>query len=191
MTLARELKSVVARHLDTAPAGDILKIVSALCVEPPAAAAPPTIARSVLPRFTKIGESGEKLPDSATEWVAVYDSLHDLTWTRGNVGTKRLNWKAAGEACEALELAGGDGWHLPTVPELLSLVDYSRAEPAIDTTVFACESNWYWSSTLYAGSPSVCAWNVYFNGGNSVRGSQSYEGFVRAVRAGQSLEFGF
>jgi hypothetical protein len=73
---------------------------------------------------------------------------------------------------------------LPTIRELLSLVDYGRTSPAIDPA-FECDSAWYWTSTPYAGSPSGSAWIVGFSYGYSYWGAQDYEFSVRAVRAGQ------
>ena len=71
--------------------------------------------------------------------------------------------------------------------ELLSIVDYSRTSPAIDTDAFQCESSWYWTATPYAGSPADYAWFVYFDGGNSSYSGRTGGGYVRAVRAGQII----
>jgi hypothetical protein len=69
--------------------------------------------------------------------------------------------------------------------ELASLVDDTRSSPAIDP-IFDCNSNFYWSSTPLASSPSGCAWGVYFSGGSVGWFNQSYECFVRAVRVAVS-----
>ena len=69
--------------------------------------------------------------------------------------------------CENLTLpAGGySDWRLPNRNELQSIVDYSRYNPAIDTTYFpGTVASYYWSSTTYAYSTSI-AWNVYFGYG--------------------------
>jgi hypothetical protein len=76
-------------------------------------------------------------------------------------------------------------WRLPTIRELLTLVDYERRDPAINTEFFACESGWYWTSTPWAGSPADCAWGVYFYYGGANYGRHDSYGFVRAVRASQ------
>jgi hypothetical protein len=120
-------------------------------------------------------------PRFAINGDTVTDRTTDLTWSRGNVGGKHLNWADAKKACEALSLCGHKDWRLPTIQELLTLVDYERKEPAIDPA-FQCESNWYWTSTAAASSPSGCAWVVYFSGGTSSWGSRDYELCVRAVR---------
>jgi len=51
-------------------------------------------------------------------------------------------------------------WRLPTIQELFTLVDYSRCNPAIDTTIFPnTEASSYWSSTAYAHNPNY-AWEA-------------------------------
>lgn len=56
----------------------------------------------------------------------VYDTKTGLTWTRAIVTQS---------TCPNLTLDGG-GWRLPTVQELLTLVDPTRSEPAIDVNAF-------------------------------------------------------
>ena len=60
---------------------------------------------------------------------------------------------------------GKGRWRLPTIEELLSIVDYTKHNPASNINI---TSNTYWSSTTYA-SLSDCdgAWGVGFYGGNS------------------------
>jgi len=82
--------------------------------------------------------------------------------------------------CAGLTLAGG-GWHLPTLPELESIVD-TRYMPTIDPTAFpSTPANWFWSS-----SPSVASggfgWVVNFNYGYSVSSGTSNTYRVRCVR---------
>lgn len=115
----------------------------------------------------------------------VCDNVTGLMWSRNSAVTGRLNWEAAKKACDTLTLGGCSDWRLPTIQELLTLVDYSKTSPSIDPA-FQCESSWYWTSTPYAGSPSGCAWFVGFNYGYSDWDGQDDEDYVRAVRAGQS-----
>jgi uncharacterized protein DUF1566 len=172
-TLITELRSTIVRHVDKASRHELASIVGALCAHEDVAElirTEPTF-RVVGPRFEVDGET-------------VRDESTGLVWTQANVAAKQLTWKEAEEACAKLELAGG-GWRLPTIKELLTLVDYERSEPAIDPA-FSCESSWYWTSTPYASSPGEYAWSVNFGYGYSYWGSRSNGGFVRAVRASQS-----
>jgi len=141
-------------------------------------------AAAAAPRFTKIGEDGALLPADAAEWVAVLDTKTNLMW---DVKARHVkNYAGALKVPGKLTVAGFKDWRLPTVEELFLLADRTRVRPAIDTDFFLdTPSDWFWTSTLWASSPSVCAWLVSFGHGYSYWGSQDDEGFVRAVRPGQ------
>ena len=100
---------------------------------------------------------------------------------------KSITYAEALEAPKKLAIAGFKDWRLPTVEELFLLADRTRHDPAIDTGFFPkTPSDWFWTSTPAAWSPSVCAWIVAFSSGGSDWVSQNYGFHVRAVRAGQS-----
>jgi len=170
-TLSSELRLTIVKHLEIADRKDIVAIAAALCANEASAESARPLRPAATPgkRFEVIGET-------------VRDSATGLTWTRGNVSTERLEWQAAKDACEKLVLDGG-GWRIPTIKELLTLVDYERHSPAIDP-VFTCEPNWYWSSTPYAPFAGY-SWSVYFYGGGAGGAHHGDGGFVRAVRGGQ------
>ena len=68
-------------------------------------------------------------------------------------------------------------WRLPTVKELIEVLNYEKDKPEIE----GFSSNSYWSSTTKEGHPST-AWSVYF-----VSGYVNYYGkvnsyYVRCVR---------
>jgi hypothetical protein len=67
---------------------------------------------------TKIAADGADLAPDATDWVALRDDTTGLTWSRANIGDKRLKHKQAVKACTALDLAGATDWRLPTIREL-------------------------------------------------------------------------
>jgi len=67
--------------------------------------------------------------------------------------------------CTSLALDGG-GWRLPTIDELLSIVD-TRFRPFIDPSFFpGTPSLVFWSSSPVAGSPSL-GWYVVFSSGDA------------------------
>jgi len=171
-TLSNELRSVIEARLRSSSPREILAIASTLCAQEIEIIAAP-IAHDVRlqPRYT----AGEDV---------VTDNTTGLMWTRYDVTTKRVNWADAKKATVAAKVGGYDDWRLPTIQELLSLVDYSRSEPAIDP-IFGCQPSWYWTGTPLASSPSDLAWLVRFYLGNSSWLTQLSEGFVRAVRPGQ------
>ena len=77
-------------------------------------------------------------------------------------------------------------WRLPTLEELISLVDYSRYNPALpEGHLFKnVNASGYWSSTTFADNPSS-AWFVYFYDGYVGYYGKFYNYYVRCVRGGQ------
>jgi hypothetical protein len=65
----------------------------------------------------------------------VKDDVTGLIWQKTVASTQAYSWTAAQTYCQTLTLAGRT-WRLPTRIELLSIVDFTRTSPAIDTTAF-------------------------------------------------------
>ena len=105
-----------------------------------------------------------------------------LEWTETLPNGKRITDPAVADRLVA-EL--GDGWRMPTVHELLSIVDRTRYDPAIDTHRFPdTRSDLYWTSTPCAWNKSA-RWVVDFDGGG-VRGyGGGSNACVRACRPSQ------
>ena len=138
------------------------------------------------PTFIKIGADGARLPDDATEWVAVELPDHGLMFSRTSIVESDVPQQQCEAACQALTLAGFNDWDLPTIDELQLLVDRSRFSPAINTDFFVdIEDDWYWTSTPAAWS-SASAWFVNFYYGDVNDYHRLIHGFALAVRrAGQ------
>lgn len=177
-SLATDIKQLIAKRLDVASPSEVLAIASQL------AGANDNVVVLTEPRFTNLGADGR--PTTGADWVAVYDAKTNLTWTRGNVPGGRREWADAMKAASEVRLFGKADWRAPTIQEQLSIVEYGRIEPALDPAHFDGKDEWVWTSTPAAGL-SGCAWSVGLLNGNSYRGNLTYEGIVRAVRAGQSL----
>lgn len=174
-TLEHELKTVIARRLEAAGSREVLAIASALCN---GNAPEPMIQILDIPEG----------PRFKIDTDIVLDRTTGLMWSRDNIPGGRMKWPTAKEACSKLRLGDHADWRLPTIRELLTLVDYERHDPAIDTDAFKCESNYYWTSTPAHSSPGDCAWVVYFGNGDAYWSSQASGYCVRAVRASQSLD---
>jgi len=112
----------------------------------------------------------------------VVDRATGLMWTAATVASDKT-WAEAKKVAEAVDLGGYTDWRLPTRKELLTLVDDTRFNPAINTDLFQCDPSRYWSSTVDAESPSACAWLVNFNDGDSYPCNQNLQARVRAVRS--------
>jgi hypothetical protein len=107
----------------------------------------------------------------------IQDSKSGLTWEQ-TVLSRTYSWDEAKTHCSSF--AAGD-WRLPTIKELLSIVDSSEILPAVDPNAFpSTPSERFWSSSPFAGSPSS-AWYVDFDLGQSFIGSVSDALSVRCV----------
>ena len=118
--------------------------------------------------------------------LTVIDSTTGLEWIAKPLAGEFEHQKAI-DACAALDFAGHKDWRLPTRAELLTLVDITRHEPAIDTAAFPDfpKRGWFWTSDLCAWS-SASAWFVLFDFGSVYYGPRYSYGFALAVRrAGQ------
>jgi hypothetical protein len=109
----------------------------------------------------------------------VTDSQTALVWRRCSEGMAWIGGTCTGVATTyshegaLVHAKTQTGWRLPNVKELLSIVDMSRMEPAIDPSAFpATSSGWYWSSSPMVGDSSF-AWVVNFNYGEAFGGSRS------------------
>jgi hypothetical protein len=180
-TLEQELKSVIAKRLEAASSREVLAIASVLCNGNASAPQP----QPLHPGGIKTVEPGGRFEVTGD---AVLDRASGLVWSRENVPGGRMNWKNAKDACAKLTLGGFSDWRLPTIRELLTLVDYERHDPSIDTDAFKCDSSYYWSSTPVHSSPGGYAWGVSFGDGGAGWLSRDNGCFVRAVRASQSLD---
>ena len=99
--------------------------------------------------------------------MTVYDTKTKLTWQQtGPATTDALT--AAMSYCPTVGASlGGTGWRLPTVKELLTLVDFSQPTGLlIDLNAFpGTMSVGYWSSSVYFPSGSSVFWTVNFKSG--------------------------
>lgn len=103
--------------------------------------------------------------------------------------TTGLEWQADPPADvigyeDALAYAAslGDGWRLPTVPELVSLWDYTAGR----CDLFPDATGWTWTADRYVG-PDVdpdapTAWLVLFRDGSLDDAGLTFPAAVRCVR---------
>jgi hypothetical protein len=128
-------------------------------------------------RFIDNGDN--TITDTKTGLVWIKD--HDVIDKKF---AKRMIWNEAIEACKDLEYAGHKDWHLPTREELLTILDLTKYDPAIDPIFKVHTDDWYWSSTPCAWG-LVFAWYVFFGNGYVYNSYKGNSGYVRPVRSSQ------
>jgi len=115
----------------------------------------------------------------------ITDNVTGLVWQKQNDTTIR-GWGIAYTFCTNPSLTGS-GWRLPSVNELMSIVDYGLSSSAVNTTYFpATQSYDYWSSTTDAGATGA-AWTVSFTDGMLTTSSMAQQYYVRCVRGAGSV----
>ncbi|HMY00847.1 MAG TPA: DUF1566 domain-containing protein [Agitococcus sp.] len=100
----------------------------------------------------------------------VIDKKTNLIWQRCSLGQTFNGQDCVGSATahtwsKALQIAQGqgNGWRLPNVKELSSLIEEACEKPSINIGIFPNTlSEFYWTSTV---ATSIHAWTVHFSGG--------------------------
>ncbi len=114
----------------------------------------------------------------------VFDSSTNLLWQKNFV--KKETWKEALAYCENLEYAGFDDWRLPNKNELVTLIDYSKADEEVVSSFpgFKREEFFLWSSTTTATQYDP-VWSIEPYGHVLLMGKGDYwePGSVRCVRS--------
>jgi hypothetical protein len=132
-------------------------------------------------------EKTSRLVDNGDNTVT--DTKTGLQWVKdhnvlGGKFSGEMNHKTAQEECKKLNVGGKKDWRLPTREELLSIVDLTRRNPAVDPKFANTKSSWYWTSTPVAGYSSV-AWCVGFDYGGVYSNGKDNTNYVRPVRSSQ------
>jgi hypothetical protein len=121
----------------------------------------------------------------ATAWAgyvlteeSVTDGGTGLEWQRKIDEVERTRAEAT-----ALCAARPGGWRLPTMKELQTIVDDSRADPAIDVVAFPdTPSESFWTATPFAPIPGS-AWRTSFQRGYTYDSMEDSTYRVRCVRS--------
>lgn len=121
---------------------------------------------------------------SMAETTILSDPATNLMWEdTKHAEDGQVTYLEANSYCKALKLGGHDDWRVPTLKELLSIVDYKRHEPAtLKEFKRVDQDKLYWSTTEYAGK-STEFWGVVFENGETDSASAIYSRRVRCVRA--------
>jgi hypothetical protein len=126
----------------------------------------------------------------------VVDLVTGLTW-QGATTPQSSNYAGLSSLVATANTDGGlcgkTGWRLPTVNELLSLIDFSRTDAPFNLLQDDAMSGNYWSSEVVTTASTINAWKVYAGGRG--QGSVTYLNMaelanVRLVSGGAYSEEG-
>ncbi len=125
------------------------------------------------------GDSRYKIKEAV-----VTDSISSLMWQRSDDGKKK-SWNEAKNYCANLKLDGHGDWRLPSIDELVSIVDKKKFAPAINRKAFKCKNAYYWSATEATDKDTKLtdARGVLFKNGNHMKYFKDYKDYVRCVRS--------
>jgi len=119
----------------------------------------------------------------------VVDVKNKLEWIQDHCAVKGFDKElndvetaAAITELNRIKYAGHADWREPSRPELLTIVDLERHNPAINPIFKNVKSSWYRTSTPVAGSSSL-VWCVGFYYGNVGVNYLAFRYYVRAVRS--------
>jgi hypothetical protein len=118
----------------------------------------PSRAFAPLGRFTVSADS-----------TTVVDTKTGLLWQAVTPQTL-YTWSDATSYCHGLALGGSSSWRMPSVGELQTLIDDSRAGPAIDPIAFPSvpfDFAYWTSSSLVGAFGGRYDWTVSFQDGTS------------------------
>ncbi len=107
----------------------------------------------------------QALAKTATDEVT--DQTTGLVWQRGDDGNT-YSYASAAQHCAGFQSAeAATGWRLPSVIELMTLIDNGADLPSIDPSFTGAQSTNYWTATPTA-STSMLAWTVKFDYGEVI-----------------------
>ncbi len=137
--------------------------------------------------YSKLDDSGNLLAENNSDHSCVLDNRSGLTWevkTDANMDDEYTFTETPDHTLQINQsnLCGYADWRLPTVDELITLVDYGALSPSIKTAYFpnTASSNDYWSYALES-SGDYNPWGVYGNG-TAMSTLESFHFNIRLVR---------
>lgn len=139
--------------------------------------------------YSKLDASGSLLAANNSNHSCVQDNHSGLIWevkTLANMDNEYTfdEIPAYIQQINQDNFCGHSDWRLPTVDELITLVDYSASSPSIKTEYFPNNnSKGYWASSSNS-SDNHDSWAVY-TGGAAMRTLESFNFNVRLVRTAQ------
>jgi hypothetical protein len=119
--------------------------------------------------------------------AAVLDRETGLVWEQ-SPSTSTFTWADAQVQCMDLTKGGRDGWRLPTIQDLKSLIDRTQSPTLPSGHPFSnVQPANYWSATTTA-TVAGSAWFLNFFNGGSFAESMINDLYVWCVRGGHGVD---
>jgi len=113
----------------------------------------------------------------------VIDESTGLGWQDNRFAQEeKYTYAKAEKFCDELKIGGFEDWRIPTIFELLSIVNYKKYDPAILDGFSSVETEAYWTSTQYMGDSDE-VWGVSFKDGATTANGKTYDRRLRCVRS--------
>ncbi len=110
--------------------------------------------------------------------LLVKDVVTNLMWQKN--GDSFMTWQEAVDYCETVSYAGFNDWRLPSMHELLTLVDFKAKMPSSSFPDMLVQ--YFWSSTEFAGDNTWAAALIFDDIESSSLGYFRKEEVVEAVK---------
>jgi len=143
--------------------------------------------------FVSISLQANDVEKDTKRWVKMRNEVKDtklgLIWQDSkSTKTRKKTWTKGKKYCEKLSLSGAYNWRLPTYKELITIVDYTRYEPAVESTFeYTNVMGYYWTSDEVVTNDKY-AWYVFFQYGLSYTYSKQKKSYIRCVRSASNNE---
>ena len=111
----------------------------------------------------------------------VTDTLTGLQWQQ-TISDSTFTFATAASYCDGLSYGGLTDWRVPSVKELVTLVDYTQS-PATDTVAFPSTPQvQFWTSSMIVDPTGTYGYDVVFDHGNASMSPQTTLMRTRCVR---------
>ena len=123
----------------------------------------------------------------------VFDKETGLVWERSPTQDKKI-WDVAILHAYTKARGGRKGWRLPTIEELLSLVDPTQNNPTLPAGhpfEQVMTDYFYWSCTLGMTEPPTYAWGYNFGNADTSNCLKTAQLYVWLVRGGYGHDYPF
>ena len=111
----------------------------------------------------------------------VTDNVTNLMWEDQSSVTSG-NYEIAIAHCDNLALGNYENWRLPTIDELMGLIEINKSGPTISDDFNNTKiDNYYWTTTLHVANPQE-NWTAHFGNGTPYLTKRTNNAYARCVR---------